>query len=137
VGANGGSRLVGGGYDETHTIHVRAIDTENQVSAEASKSATTEKKPEPRAWVTRGSSAQGQDNCSSAACAYFVINTQDFPAGSYTLSCESARDGQFTDGKTYTLGANASQQMTCYYGYGGDQVWVNISGYGESEHRAW
>ncbi|MFG6444352.1 Ig-like domain-containing protein [Microbacterium sp. P07] len=137
VGASGGSRLVGGGYDEDHTIWVRAFDSEGQVSAEASKSARTEPKPTPRVWVTKGASAQGMDGCSSESCAYLVLNTKDFPAGNYRVYCANSREGRFTSGKNYEIGANANQQMSCYFGYPGAQAWVEIDGYGQSEKLTW
>jgi large repetitive protein len=137
VGAGNGSRTVGNGYDQTHSIAVRAVDSEGNAGAQGTAQGTTEPRPQPRAWVTRGGSAVGQPNCSSSACAYFQLNTQDFPAGTYRVSCVNSRTGQFTDGSNYAIPANGSIGMRCYYGYAGEQVWVNIEGYGESERRTW
>ncbi|TXK09384.1 Ig-like domain-containing protein [Microbacterium hatanonis] len=137
VGPGQGSRNVGNGYDQTHSITVRAIDSEGKISPEKSASASTEPKPQPRAWVTKGSSAQGQDNCTSSSCAYLVLNTKDFPAGTYTVSCVNSREGRFTSGKSYRIEANASMQLTCYFGYPGEQAWVQIDGFGESERQTW
>lgn len=136
VGMNG-SRLVGNGYDERHTIDVRARDAANQWSNVQSASATTEPRPQARAWVSRGSSAQGMPNCSTSNCAYFVVNTQDFPAGNYRVYCASSRDGQFAGGASWNLPANGSVQLGCYYGWPGEQVWVTIQGWGDSERRPW
>jgi hypothetical protein len=135
VAANG-STTRDYGYSERHTIDVRATDAANQQST-ASAAATTANPPQPRVTVSKGGSAQGQDNCSSSSCAYLVVNTQDFPAGNYQVYCYSSRDGEFAGGRSWDLPRNGSTQLGCYYGYPGDQVWVRIQGYGESERYTW
>src|SRR5690606_4518158 len=72
--ANSNSRTNTYGYGERHTIEARAQDAAGQWSSVVSAAATTVDPPQPRAWVTRGSSAVGQPNCSSGTCAYFVVN---------------------------------------------------------------
>ena len=126
--ARDGNRLVGNGYDERHTIEVRAHDAAGQVSRVVSAAATTEPRPQPRAWVTRGASAQGQPGCSSSACAYFVVNTKDFPAGNYSYKC-MANGSQFNnwEGPVH-FPANGSTRLECYYGMPGAQVWVVLNG---------
>lgn len=139
-GTASGSQTVGYGYSQTHTIRVRAWDSAGQVSAIASDSATTVAPPQPRAWVTRGGSAQGQAGCSSADCAYFVVNTKDFPAGDYRVSCNATGPyggTPFAGGSTRSLPANGSVQLGCYFGDAGEQVWVTISGWGDGERRTW
>ncbi|MFJ6651584.1 Ig-like domain-containing protein [Microbacterium sp. NPDC091313] len=135
VAANG-STTRDYGYSERHTIEVRATDAANQTST-ASAAATTANPPQPRVTVSKGGSAQGQDNCSSSSCAYLVVNTQDFPAGNYQVYCYSSRDGQFAGGRSWDLPRNGSTQMGCYYGYPGDEVWVRIQGYGDSDKFTW
>jgi hypothetical protein len=134
VGATG-SRTVGDGYQQNHSIDVRAQDSTGAWSPVASASARTNDPPEPRAFVTRGSSAQGQPNCSTASCAYFVVNTRDFPAGTYNIICHSDR-GQINSGSSWRLTANGSQQLGCYFGYPGVNVWVEIAGK-NYEKRSW
>jgi hypothetical protein len=135
-----GSRLVGNGYDERHTIDVRARDAANQWSNVVSAAATTEPRPQPRAWVSRGSSAQGQPNCTSSACAYFVVNTENFPAGDYRVYCNATGPyggTPFAGGSVRTLRANGQTQLGCYFGDPAATVWVTIEGWGDSERRNW
>lgn len=135
--SNSGSRTNTYAYSTTHTIDVRAQDAAGQWSAVRSASATTVDPPQPRAWVTPGSSAVGNPNCSTSSCAYFVVNTQDFPAGTYRVYCVSGPDGEFAGGSQRSLPANGSTQLGCYYGKPNTQVWVRIEGWGESEHTTW
>jgi hypothetical protein len=135
--SNSGSRTNTYAYSTTHTIDVRAQDAAGQWSATRSASATTVDPPKPRAWVTPGSSAVGNPNCSTSTCAYFVVNTQDFPAGTYRVYCASSSDGEFAGGSQRSLPANGSTQLGCYYGKPNTQVWVRIEGWGESEHTTW
>ncbi|GAA1978490.1 Ig-like domain-containing protein [Microbacterium pumilum] len=135
--ANSGSVTNTYAYSTTHTIDVRAQDAAGQWSGVVSASARTVDPPQPRAWVTPGSSAVGQDNCSTSSCAYFVLNTQDFPAGTYRVYCASGPDGEFAGGAQRSIPANGSVQLGCYYGKPGTQVWVRIAGWGESEHTTW
>lgn len=135
-----GSKRVEFGYNQTRDIKVRAYDTEGQVSAVVSDTATTVPPPDPKAWVTRGASAQGQNNCGSADCAYFVVNTQDFPAGDYRVYCNATGPyggTPFAGGSVRSLKANGSTQIGCYFGDAGEQVWVSIEGWGDSDRRTW
>ncbi|MFB7891667.1 Ig-like domain-containing protein [Microbacterium sp. NPDC056044] len=129
-GAQTGSQTIGYGHSETHSIRVRAVDVEGQVSAIASDSATTVAPPQPRAWTSKGSSAQGQDGCTSAGCAYMVLNVENWVAGTYTLKCNDTR-GQWGN-RTYNVPQNGSVQLSCYTGYTGYTSWVSYSGPGGS-----
>jgi hypothetical protein len=129
--ANNGSTSGNYGYSETHTIEGRAQDAAGQWSSIASDSATTVAKPQPRAWTSRGSSAQGQSGCSSAACAYMVINVENWTAGNYILRCNDTR-GTWASSNTYYVPANGSVQLSCYTGYTGYTSWVSYSGPGGS-----
>ncbi|MGO2932478.1 Ig-like domain-containing protein [Microbacterium sp.] len=133
VGADG-SRQYGAPYSQTIKIEVR-VKNDSTWSAVASDSATTDAKPDPRIWVTRGSSAQGKDNCNDASCAHFKLNTKDFPAGDHQLSCMSDQ-GQIGSTRTENLPANSTKQLDCYFGYAGSDVWVVIDGKAY-EKRAW
>lgn len=125
-----GSRLVGNGYDQRHTIEVRAYDAENQVSRVVSDSATTAPRPQPRAWTSKGSSAQGMPGCSSQYCAYMVLNVENWTPGTYTLNCNDT-EGRWGN-NSYQVPANGSVQLTCYTGYRGYTSWVSYSGPGGS-----
>ena len=134
--AQTGSRTPGNGYNQTHTIQVRAQDSAGQWSAVASASATTSNPPNPRAWVTRGTDAQGQPGCSSSYCAFFRVTTKDFDAGQHNVTCQSAR-GTLGSAHKVSLPANGATDLDwCYFGYPGENVWVTIDGK-DYEKNAW
>jgi hypothetical protein len=137
--ANNGSRTNTYAYSTRHTIDARAQDAAGQWSAVVSAAATTVDPPEPRAWVTKGASAQGQPGCSSSQCAYFVVNTQDFPAGNYSVGCNATGPyggTPFVQGASRNIGANDRVQLGCYFGDDGAEVWVTIGGKAY-ERRTW
>ncbi|WP_425955086.1 Ig-like domain-containing protein [Xylanimonas sp. McL0601] len=124
------------GYSITFRLEARAHNAAGW-SGWATASGTTDDPPAPRAWVTHGSTAVGQTGCSSSGCAYYTLNTSDFPAGSHDVECWSGTNPDASgwhnivdpgSGKTRSLPANGSVQLTCYYGYLGTQVAVRIDG---------
>ncbi len=130
--ANNGSRRIEYGYDKTRTIRVQAFDSAGQQSAIVEDTATTAPPPppppDPRAWVTRGASAQGEPNCSHSSCAYFVVNTQDFNAGSYRYECWG-NGSKFNNWEgPVNVPANGRVQLQCYFGQPGANVWVVLNG---------
>lgn len=127
LGRNG-SRTIDYGYDQTRSFDVRAFDTAGQASAVVSAQATTAPQPQPRAYVTRGANAQGQPGCGSASCAFFVVNTQDFPAGSYRYECWGGGSKFNTWEGPVNFPANGRTQLQCYYGQPGANVWVVLNG---------
>lgn len=126
--SNNGSRTNRYGYSERHTIEARAQDAAGQWSGIDSAAATTVDPPQPRAWVTRGASAQGEPNCSHSSCAYFVVNTQDFNAGSYRYECWG-NGNKFNNWEgPVNVPANGRVQLQCYFGQPGANVWVVLNG---------
>ncbi|MFG6402260.1 Ig-like domain-containing protein [Microbacterium sp. P04] len=136
VGVGGNSRLVGNGYDQDHTIWVKAIDTAGQVSAEASASARTDPQPVAVAQMVKGSSGGDFPNCDNASCAYFKLRVANFPAGTYNLACSHTGDQRFSV-KAYNVPANGEVELTCYMGYPGYDAWIDIDGWGQSQHMTW
>ncbi len=63
------------------------------------------------------------------------MNTRDFNAGTYNIVCHSDR-GQINSGSSWRLDANGTQQLGCYFGYPGVNVWVEINGKAY-EKRSW
>ncbi|GAA3201552.1 Ig-like domain-containing protein [Microbacterium terregens] len=135
VGAQGGSRAVGDGYSQTHSIQVRAIDSENQVSAVASASARTNDPPVPVARLVKGSGGSFAE-CDHSSCAYLKLQVENFPAGTYTVACSHQGAKRFGV-KSYSIPANGEVQMTCYMGYPGYDAWLEIDGWGDSQHLTW
>lgn len=133
--ANNGSRTNTYAYSTTHRIDVRAYDSEGQVSPIASAQATTVDEPRAVARTGKGSKVVRAD-CSSASCAYLTLTVENFPAGSYNLSCE--REGRtFVAARSYNVPRNGTIQLGCYFGYPGEQVWVHIQGWGDAQRITW
>lgn len=84
VGTGAGSRDVGNGPNETHSIRVRAYDTAGQVSNENSASATTDP---PSVTVTKGTFTS-HPGCGS--CNYINVQLFNFPSNaSFTCVFDS------------------------------------------------
>ncbi|MGF3057491.1 Ig-like domain-containing protein [Microbacterium sp. YY-01] len=132
-----GSRTVGNSYDTKHTIKVRAVDTEGQVSSVKEASAKSAPKPSPRAWVSKGTGGPFS-TCGSASCAKIKVHTENFTAGTYTLEClMNGNRLAGTSPVSVSLPANGSIEPGCFVGYPGERISVKISGYGESESITW
>ncbi len=128
--AASGSESYNLGYSTTRTLSVRTSAAGSSTTT-ASDSATTvapPPPPNPRAVVSRGSSAQGQPGCSSSACAFFKVTTSDFPAGDYRYKCMvDGRQFNNWEGPVY-FPANGTTQLECYLGGPGKPVWVVLNG---------
>lgn len=138
-----GSRTVGDGYSETHTIDVEVTDRAGQQIVRSARE-TSGPRPEPRAWVTSSGNANGQPNCNDGTCAYFYVTAQDFPPNkSMYLQCASnapAPYGGTFGGRTIRTDGNGNyaEQIGCYLGLrrGTIEAWVVIDGKAY-EHRVW
>jgi hypothetical protein len=112
-------------------------DSENQ-SRQACDQDASDARPNPRAWVTRGSKIPGPTSgCGTGDCWYFMVNTQDFDAGRYTVGCQDY-DGSWASFRTVSnvsVPANGRVQLSCYYGET-QRVRVVIGGKAY-EDRAW
>jgi hypothetical protein len=141
---------VSGGYGKSYTLQARACNVAG-CGSWASASGATDPPPDPRAWVTPGSDVNNS-SCSNYSCAYYVVNTRDFPGGNHQVQCwadttpdVSGWHDIVTQGKTWatgrvvysgTLPANGEKQLNCYFGYPGVQVAVMIDGK-RYEARTW
>ncbi|WP_240658729.1 Ig-like domain-containing protein [Microbacterium sp. CPCC 204701] len=133
-----GNRVVGNAYDERHTIDVRAYDSANQVSRVVSDAATSEPRPQPRAWTTKGSFVPGcSTNSLGNGCHKYVLNTQNFAGGSYRIECYDV-DGYFANnaGFAVNIPSNGSIELNCYNGFAGDHYVRIIGGNPEWSERA-
>ncbi|MFD4958769.1 Ig-like domain-containing protein [Microbacterium sp. NPDC058389] len=133
--ANNGGTTGNYGYSETHRIEARAQDAAGQWSSVSpADSATTVAKPKARAWVSRGAAKSG---C-TVQCYYFQVHVENFPAGTYRIGCfEDGRLMPGTSYNTYTVPANGSFDLSCWYGYQGHTVAADIQGWGMSESYVW
>ncbi|MFK4853418.1 Ig-like domain-containing protein [Microbacterium sp. ZW T6_19] len=114
-----GSRNLGNGYSETHSIQVKAKDEAGQWSNVVSASAVTDSKPVPEAWVTRGEAkTNGCTSVNGGPCYNLKLNTKNFAGGSYRVECTA-------DGKVFSTNAgfpvdipsNGSVIIDCWNGY--------------------
>lgn len=98
---NSGSKVVGNGYDQTHTIQAQAFDTAGQQSSVVSDSAKTSSPPAPRVWVTEGGDgSQYTGRCVNGPCQLFKVNFQNLSLGNRQVTCHSSVDGQIGGGHT-------------------------------------
>ncbi|QKJ18189.1 Ig-like domain-containing protein [Microbacterium hominis] len=137
--AKNGTRTRSYGYSETHTIRVRAFDSAGQVSSVAQDSATTVAPPQPVARAGKGARTNSS-TCTSSQCAYLTLTTENFPAGSYRVYCNATGPyggTPFAGGATWNIPANGTIQLGCYFGDGGEQAWVTIQGWGDSQRVTW
>ncbi|MDN8547925.1 Ig-like domain-containing protein [Microbacterium sp. NM3R9] len=135
VAAQGSNSQGDVGYSSTQTIEVRTSAAgSNTTSASASvRTPDAPPPPKPRAYLTKGSPVGGCVN----GCYYFVINTENFPAGSYQVDCIS-NGRAFNDYKgPFRLEANGATQITCHLGADGNEAWATIRGWGDTEHTRW
>ncbi|MEI3848696.1 MULTISPECIES: Ig-like domain-containing protein [unclassified Microbacterium] len=137
-----GTRDVGNGYQQTHSIAVKAMDTEGQWSQEATRSATTsDPPPPPTATLSRAPGVSKEDAriCGHSSCGYYVVNTKNFTPGTYRITCMV--NGSMMGGnhrpRDYYLPANGPTQLSCFQGYPGSQASVVIDGWGETPAITW
>lgn len=109
------------GHSTTKTLYVRTTAAGQTTTAEASaRTENAPPPPQPRAWVTHGSSAP--------AGYYFLVNTANFSAGNYSYKCYGdGRQFNTWEGPVY-LPANGKTQLQCYWGYPGKPVYVVLNG---------
>lgn len=139
--ATSGTRTVSTGYSKTHSIRARAVDSEGQVSAEHSASATSAPQPPEEVWITQGSNATGP-GCSSN-CNRFRLHFKNWRSpGRYNIRCQGRPPGggwsTFAGtSNNYDVPANGSFELLCFYGNKGlghsVRVLINGTGYGQSE----
>jgi len=119
-----GSRTVGDGYKQTHSIKVRAQDSEGQWSPVASDSARTNDPPAEVLRTEKGASGSWPD-CGSSSCARVRLTVSNFAnPGSYHLACDDG--GRWGGSQAQHVPANGSVDLNCYYGYPGNTVRVYI-----------
>ncbi|WP_033326949.1 Ig-like domain-containing protein [Promicromonospora sukumoe] len=139
--AKSGSQTASAGYSDAKEACVTVTDSENQ-SAKTCATGTSDARPNPRAWVTHGSSINNNE-CSHSSCAYFKINTKDFPAGNHSVACWAGdtpevsgwhdivthgRTWETSNRRTYNIPANGQVQLNCFFGHPGAAVAVMIDG---------
>ncbi|MBD3941313.1 tandem-95 repeat protein [Microbacterium sp. NEAU-LLC] len=123
-----GSRAIDVGYSHKGTLEVKVTDTEGQ-TASASDSATTGAKPpppQPTAKTVKGAN-HTSSTCTHSSCAYVAMDVANFAAGTYQVRCNDTMNGPSAWRSKY-IPADGRVQLSCYFGYPGEQVWIDISG---------
>lgn len=139
VGASG-SRTVGDGYEQTHKIEARAVDTEGQVSAVSTSSARSADRPAARVFLSKYGNAQGQPNCEDPSCQYVRINWRNMPAGTYRIQIEEDSEGPWLplgSARSITMNGDGSFDFSVYFGYPGRHVRAVYQGDVFSEVLTW
>jgi len=132
-----GTKSASAGYSDNKEACVTVRDSEGQ-EARACANATSDKKPDPRAWVTRGSKIPNPTSgCGTGQCWYFVVNTQDFNPGTYSVGCQDYDGswGTFATDSSVRLKEKGQTSTVCYYGET-QRVRVVINGKAY-EDRSW
>ena len=138
--ATSGERIVGNGYQQTHSIRVKAVATEGGQALSPTYSARTSDPPKPTAVTVKGTPGYwpagwgGSGSCTTQSCAYMAIQVENFPAGNYKLYCN---DNNEWGGQTVYVPANGKVNATCFYGEPGTKVFVRIGGWGSATPMTW
>lgn len=131
-----GTVNVGNGYQQNHSISVKAVDAANQTTPTASASARTNDPPKPRAWTSQGPDS---GRCGTTDTCYLLrLNTSNFPAGNYTLYC--LENGvRFGGGYPFDVPENGYVDTGCWHGGFHNQysLSVEIVGWGNAEPTTW
>lgn len=96
----------------------------------STSTSTTTLAAQPAVVVRRGSSAADQPGCSVASCAYLGLDATGLEPGvEYAVDCYSVERGRFDTGD-FTITADAGGEfhgdMSCFYGFPGDQVYLTV-----------
>ena len=134
--ATTGSRIVGNGYNQTHSIRVKAVASPGGESLSPTYSATTSAPPSPKIWVTKGDYVSGCVN----GCYKFKVNWENANLGSVTVKCmkDAGQIGSYA--YPVSMNGSGSAQLSCWQGSDNVNVWVDVVGWGDSvdtEKRYW
>lgn len=138
-----GSTTVGNGYQQTHSIRVRATDAAGQTAESPTYSARTNDPPQPSAQTVRGDLAVDHGglngySCSKDTCYYVAADVANFPAGNYDVTCYANGSAFSSSYSTQYVPANGRVQATCWTGgnSGGDyNIQLYIRGWGWQGRR--
>ena len=135
--ATTGSKIVGNGYNQTHSIRVKAVASPGGESLSPTYSATTSAPPSPKIWVTKGDYVSGCVN----GCYKFKVNWENANLGSVTVKCmkDGGQVGNYAHPVTMN-GTGSSPSLDCWQGSDNVNVWVDVVGWGDSvdtEKRYW
>ena len=125
-----GSITRGYGYSETHSIEVRTSAAgQTTTASDSARTVDAPPPPQPRVWVTRGNFEPA--GCTNG-CYHFVVNWQNLDIGTKDVRCyrDGGRVGSYDNPVNFN--GSGSQELTCYLGADGYNVYVDILGWGGS-----
>ena len=130
AGLGTGPVTVGNGYFQSHSIQVRAVDTEGLAGPARGATGNTSR---PSVAVYRGSSAVGVGNCVHPSCGYIVVEGWGFQPGTYriTYGDNSGGAGDLNAvANNIGIGGDGHgvRDRPKYYGYPNRQVWATVDG---------
>ncbi|MCW2700453.1 MAG: tandem-95 repeat protein [Blastococcus sp.] len=123
---------IGDGYFQSHSIQVRAVDSENQAGPARGATGNTSS---PTVAVSKGSGAVGAQNpgrqlCVHASCAYVVVSVTGIAPGDYAIKFWDDAPGEQMPDRPISVGGsgNASVQTENYFGYPGNRITATVDG---------
>jgi hypothetical protein len=140
VGTGGTSASASGGYNQSHSIRVRAVDQTGQTG---DIGGTTGAPWNASVSVGKGAYVYDAKNCWTSPCGYVVVDLHSLmPNTRYAITYQAdgtgGNSGMNTNQQYLTTdgAGNAHVQGPKEYGYAGAHVWVDVDGL-ESNHFTW
>ena len=85
--------------------------------------------PSPSVTFSNDRDATGQPGCSAPACRFVDVTLSGFdPSAVVTVSCVSEETGPFSDTEVTIEPDGTASDEACYFGYAGEQFWVEADG---------
>jgi hypothetical protein len=129
---------VGDGYRQTHSIQVRAVDSEGTAGEARGNQANTSF---PSVTVSKGGRYYNANTCWDPSCGYIVVTISGIQPGTYRITYGSnAPGGGDLNGSPQSITANGDGNGQVngpkFFGYPDYQVWAFVDGI-ESNHYTW
>lgn len=124
-----GSVTVGNGYNQSHSIRVRAVASPGGEALSPTYSATTSSPPQPQVWARKGNDPN--NGCTGPnGCHYIDLETNaQWKAGDYYISCQNdGREFSNNAGYKFHIPSGRRVQLPCWIGYTGTKRVVITGG---------
>lgn len=138
--ADGTHSYTQGGLAPSQSTSINVSYTNAAGTTSQSASGSAQAPPPPSGTVSKGPSAKGQPvsggTCGSL-CYYVHLTTSNLPTGPYTVKCWTNNGGGASAWNVGTLTLTGSNDLPCYYGFPGTQVWVEVVGHLTTPQFTW